>query len=512
MRDTIRRDCVLAALPAAALLALTVIYPLDHDQAVFVYVARVLGEGGVLYRDVWDDKTPGVYLIYALLSWPRTLGMTTTLVRCGDIGWQLATSVMTGLLAERVMAGWPPLARRTALFAASAWYASFYVAQGHFQLAQAEAFAALPLVGACLLASTPELPRPAAWWLGVLLGIAVILKPATLVIATPILWVASAHGPRRRRRLLWMAAGFVSTVAASLAVIGPRAWPHLPDLARYLVRYAGIGQAELGRNLAEWGARYGFAIVLTAIALPVVHRQNRSAGVSLAGAAAAAALVAAVVQGKGLWYHLTPALPFLACGVGCSAALVTPAAPAPRPWARLGIFLLVAVLVPSAFCCWVGSRDARRGLTVLSCRLNGGGSACDAAFLVARERMVLARAVAPWLAPGDSLLVWGSAVSLYLATGSRAPTRFFYDIPLTGAAAPTAWRHEMVERLQASPPAVMVVSRTDRMPAVRGTALSSAELIEAWPELRALVAGRYRVQGEAAGHRIYVRSDRATAF
>src|SRR5689334_18050934 len=35
------------------------------DEGVYQIVGRVLNNGGLLYRDVWDNKPPLLYLIYA---------------------------------------------------------------------------------------------------------------------------------------------------------------------------------------------------------------------------------------------------------------------------------------------------------------------------------------------------------------------------------------------------------------------------------------------------------------
>lgn len=40
--------------------------PFAWDQALFAINARVLNDGGALYRDAWDVKQPGIYLFYWL--------------------------------------------------------------------------------------------------------------------------------------------------------------------------------------------------------------------------------------------------------------------------------------------------------------------------------------------------------------------------------------------------------------------------------------------------------------
>src|SRR5690242_12105898 len=75
-----------------AVLAPTLLYPYGRDQAVFACAGSLIARGGMPYRDIWEVKPPGIYLLYALLAslappgtpptgWPLML-----LVRVADVG------------------------------------------------------------------------------------------------------------------------------------------------------------------------------------------------------------------------------------------------------------------------------------------------------------------------------------------------------------------------------------------------------------------------------------------
>ena len=53
---------------AAVLLAgvLSLPRPLGGDQALFLYIAKSIDHGSLLYRDLWDAKQPGIYIFYAV--------------------------------------------------------------------------------------------------------------------------------------------------------------------------------------------------------------------------------------------------------------------------------------------------------------------------------------------------------------------------------------------------------------------------------------------------------------
>ena len=55
--------CVLAI---AFLLAQLLCFGYGRDQGIYAVVARAMLDGGMPYRDAWDFKPPGIFLIYAL--------------------------------------------------------------------------------------------------------------------------------------------------------------------------------------------------------------------------------------------------------------------------------------------------------------------------------------------------------------------------------------------------------------------------------------------------------------
>src|SRR6185369_14648662 len=59
----------------AALLALRLpafVEPVGNDQSLYLYAADRIRAGGVPYLDAWDQKPPGIALVYAALRgiWP----------------------------------------------------------------------------------------------------------------------------------------------------------------------------------------------------------------------------------------------------------------------------------------------------------------------------------------------------------------------------------------------------------------------------------------------------------
>src|SRR4051812_24037984 len=43
----------------------TIILPFWPDQSIFSIIGKAIAQGGFPYTDAWDQKPPGIYLIYA---------------------------------------------------------------------------------------------------------------------------------------------------------------------------------------------------------------------------------------------------------------------------------------------------------------------------------------------------------------------------------------------------------------------------------------------------------------
>src|SRR5438552_15089103 len=94
MREMRRRPQIstAAALVVGALLVLSPNLPLNRvpseDEGVFLYITRTIAAGGAPYRDGWDHKPPGVYLL-DLLAWANVWrGFVLQAIPLAAAGWR----------------------------------------------------------------------------------------------------------------------------------------------------------------------------------------------------------------------------------------------------------------------------------------------------------------------------------------------------------------------------------------------------------------------------------------
>ncbi len=168
-------------------------YPIS-DGAMFEFGGRAIARGERLYRDVWDNKLPGVFLVDAL--WQRLFGERYALHAAAEVGVGLAVAAMTGAVA-RGFGG--PFAWTAALCAVPLLVASQ-------QVNTTEMYALVPLLGAVLCAQ-----RGRGALAGALIGIAAFFWLPSLLVVAALVAITPKRAP-------WVAAGCALTIVAGGAV------------------------------------------------------------------------------------------------------------------------------------------------------------------------------------------------------------------------------------------------------------------------------------------------------
>jgi hypothetical protein len=474
---------------------------------VFSYVAHVIRSGGLPYRDVWDIKPPGIYLIYrAILG---IAGPSMPAVRAADLVWTCATCLALFALGRRFFG---PIAAA----AAAVWYAAAYFRLEYWAMAQAESFAALPVVLAlaCWWHAWERRSPPLFLTAGILAGLAATLKFTTaLPLVVPIV-ITAALG---RRSESDAGAGFprrvtIGAVLAALGVLAPLSaallwmqstgiWDAYVEIQRgFVAQYVTLNLGSLPvrglRHTSEFLIRYVIPIGLAAAGIVGLRRQGAGLPLLFTAGWALAAVAAVWAQGKFFRYHWTVALPPLCLLAGAGSELAGRALRARLPWARVAA---VALALPVLWSIWSSGPDylaaARRlsGATAPRVYLTrfGAPGRGDFSFV---EDLMAAQYVRAARASRTGLFVWGFEPLVYLLSGSRPPTRFIFAVPLVAPWAPAKWREELMRDLRAHPPEIILVVTNYVYPWASGRAADSAALLKEFPELHAFIQSRYQFQ------------------
>jgi hypothetical protein len=191
--------------------------PFVGDQALFLIGAEKLQAGGVLYRDFWDIKQPGVFTFFLLGG--RMFGFSQVGEHVADLVWQIAFAFA---LVLGLRASFAPM-RLVAAFAPIAVIGSYYAGSSCWHLLQVEELAGLPLFCSAwlMMEALRRSSKRLALVAGIVGGVALSLKLIFLIVlvgilAAVLLTVRAASRETQRLMLLQFVLG-VSVPIACIA-------------------------------------------------------------------------------------------------------------------------------------------------------------------------------------------------------------------------------------------------------------------------------------------------------
>jgi len=395
------------AVPLLVLVAIAVMLPNNptgrdpaEDTGVFFYAAQRLLDGGLPYRDIWDHKPPGVYVVDAA---GLALGG-----RAGIWVVQLAflvAAVVLGYLAMRREFGNVP-----AFVGSLAWLVAsprLFLEQGQTNFVE---FFAVPLQFGALLLSMRPLTISRALAIGVLGGAAVLFKPTLVGIWIAIGLVTLFH---RRRAGAIPIAGIAIGGLIPLLLVGTWAISRgiLADLVDetlvYNRAYASFLPAAQRLSDLIGGLRLTLPsglvlIAFTAWLYAVVTRRLRSPLVFIAVVALPLELVLSTF-GRGYHYYYLAWLPAMGVLAAFGVSELRRLAP-PRP-ARIAL-----VFGTLAMCAQPALLVTRLALTTDAGRFRGA-----AAYVAANSRAE------------DTVFIWGAHTEILFLAQRLAPTRYVYQ-------------------------------------------------------------------------------------
>ena len=299
-------------LAASALIvrATAVAQPLGIDQGLWASAVRGMARGQLLYRDVWEQRPPGIYWMY--LAAFRVLGWDASSVAWLDLAAAAVTTLLIFLVA-RALADRLTGACAAALYAVFTVPAWLYGYGGFLERAVSETFIVVCVCAMAWLAVRWR-QRPStqtALLLGAFAGATLIFKPnAGLYFPALLLWIALF--PRAESEPRRIDASAVAAACAAALVV-----PALTLL--WLWRHDVLNDAKVA--VIDFNRHYvaeGFDVLAYAVLFSkAVWLRIKTEPLWLAGAAGAVAAILALVRRRPL-----PPLVGLAVIWGGTAACV----------------------------------------------------------------------------------------------------------------------------------------------------------------------------------------------
>ncbi len=531
--------CLLVVLGSACLV---LSFDYGRDQAIYALVAREILHGRMPYRDAFDFKPPGVFLVYALarlLFGPAQVG-----IRILEVVAMLTTALGLVHLAKVHFKSSRP-----------GYIAAALASQMHAQLdfwhtAQPETFGGtLTLLGLC--ASTSALAathvgkakRAVPLWLlaGSLFGMAGLMKPplagagavigALAALASLVPRIAPPEAAklsmlvRLVRALTTLGA---TAVGGVLPFVVTLVWfkskgalgdlhevlfvftPHYTKLSWENARF--LGMAYYG--FTEWLVAYSGAMLVGLIALGVARPKADEAPYVVAIASVIVMHIAGVVmQGKFFPYHWGATFPLTAtlAGLGLDKALRWGASKGPIVTLVLASGFVAAAVakapVPNLGQSFL-ERAGRRAAIYVTGPMNQTerDSLASVADVDAAENRAVAEYLKQHTPPDKPVFVWGFECIIYDLADRPLASRYIYNVPQRATWSKEPMQRALMRELAANPPSAIVVEHNDVFGMVTGNNDDSAH--STFDGLTRLIDESYAFDKRIGDFDIYLRDER----
>jgi hypothetical protein len=506
-------------------------YPIARDQATYCVIGQGLLEGKHLYIDFWDNRSPGLAYIYALIV--KVLGTHMWCVGLVDILWLLVISYLLFRFTERYLGSG---AAAVAVIVNASWH----VWAGYWQAAQAETFLMVFVFASFFLMSGQGRgPRLRYFVAGLVFGAAFWTKYNGLamlpvVALLPYLDTSRLDAePRRlglslpwrrwRARIAFFAAGLVA------ALVGVLSYFWLVDSLgafkemqfEVLPRYAAMALERTPHYglwaIAKIQSRLGlWTEVATVVAVLVAWKRRELGQLTPVLFAAALGLLAVVTQIRFHDYYFETCYPFFAMIWGYLGWKVyqgfrsLASACGARHWRLARVLVWVAFVNVVAWPLpaqavnlvvhYQGLAEWWREGEVFYARYPW---APPESHMPDQMRMI--SYMRENLAPGERFFLWGNEPLVYFLTRRRPPTRFNWSLPLMSPWSPPAWRAELVRDLEKSLPRFLIVARHDAVPHIAYSSRDSEEFLRLYPELTIFIHDFYEPAEDLGSFQIYRR-------
>ena len=507
-------------------------YPIGRDQATYCVIGRGLLDGAKLYRDLWDNKPPGIFYLYAAIV--KTFGPAMWSIGLLDILWLLAISACIFRFTERSLGS-------GAAFLTVLANAALHIRAGYWDAGQPETFLMLFIFGSYFLLRAynrhAKLKQAGA---GLLFAAAFWVK-YNAVTFLPFLLLAACLGaveagdaPLRGKPIsisiqktysaIRFAAGFGlgSALIVSVCLFSGSWNAFVEEQFRVLPRYAATAFDGIP-NYWVWAAGriefwLGFWTVCAAlVAVLVAWRRHHLARLAPAVVGAACGFAALAMQIRYQPYYFETCYPFFAIlwAYGMVQAWEGTRALA-RHFAARGwqvARVLTWVLAANLFAVWLPGPAMRMVVNYRAFnrwRHNPAQFYADYSWPGAAEDFRHVLRVVDYLkshsAPANGVYVWGNEPLIYYLSGHRPPVRFVWNLPLIAPWRLPGWRRELVRRLSEVHPRYIVVARDDEVHGLSGTWQDSAHALQSFPALANYLRDSYRPCKDEGTFEIYCRA------
>ncbi len=506
-------------------------FPLGRDQGTYLTIGQGLLEGKQLYRDLWDNKPPGIFIVYAGIA--KLFGRVMWSAAVVDILLLLVISYLLFRFTE------PYLGRAGAALAMMV-HASMHGQMRYYWIAQPETFQV-----ACVLAGYLLMTRRGRWCkascvaAGILLGYACWLKYNAVAFLPFLAFLPyldtsglDQKPPQVSLTIPWrtwlgrvalLLTGLAAAIGIVLAwVVFKGAWPALREMQlEVLPRYAAMGIERNPHYLLSAFIRSNLNLGVwnlwaTLVGLLVAWMRRDLKRFAPLFLAALTSYAAVVMQVRFHDYYFQTCYPFLAA---ISVYIVVSIYEGSRALARnfrkrgwrLAAGLVWIVFAQAVF--WPLPEEFNK-LTMRYEELREWRADSERLYLnypgqlpmeLLRGQFNVIHYLEKNAKPSDGVFLWGSNCLIYYLSGHQAPTRFVSNLGIVSLWAQPSWREELMRDLTNAQPPFIIVTRGDALPTITYVRLDSENYLKIFPKLDSFISENYKLVADFESFVIYHR-------
>ena len=448
----------------------SLVFPEGPDQAIFAWIGSVILDGGVPYRDGVDIKGPLTYYFYALAQ--GLFGRNELSIRVFDLAIIVGGCWLLRRLVLRLTHRNPFGANCAVIF-----FCLMYYGGGYADTAQAEGWGGfLILATVVILLERSVSANLRMTGAGVLIGLAVLIKPTFLIYILLPCTLMGAGAMLSIPSLLLCAASLVATLAvAVLGLLHTQAFGDFLDVLAYLyTTYASIDRPSLTSGLSllpKSVIRFGLLLpyLIAPISLKSLRKSEGGHVVCLIATWTILATATVVIQRRYWHDHWLPAAMALAVilGAGCNALrqryLVNPIYFS--SWGRVLVVVVIvgALGIPAVRAVyvnelWLGYALGFKSQDDYIAQITVPFNQIPVPFNYTELRRV-SNYIDQSTAPDQRLVIWGWDVSLFVLSQRKSSTRFgvFQEVTDEGAVR-DRFRAKFMQDVESRPPDEIIIN------------------------------------------------------
>ena len=507
-------------------------FPLGRDQGTYLTIGQGLLEGKQLYRDLWDNKPPGIFIAYAGIA--RLFGRVMWSAAAVDILLLLIISYLLFRFTE------PHLGRAGAALAMMV-HASMHGEMKYFWIAQPETFQV-----ACVLAGYLLMVRRGRGWkascvaAGIQLGYACWLKYNAVAFLPFLVFLPyldtsglDRKPPRLSLSISWrswfakvalLLAGLAAMIGIVLAwIVLKGAWAAMREMQfEVLPRYAAMGIQRNRHYLLSAFVRTHYFLgvwnlwaALVGLLVAWLRRDLRRFAPLFLAALVSYAAVA--MQLRFHDYYFQTCNPFFAALWAYLVVSIYEGSRALARHLRRRGWKLASGLVWIAFANAIFwplpdefNKLMMRYEELREWRADPetfyAGYPRQLPFELLQGQFEVIHYLEKNAKPSDGVFLWGSNCLIYYLSGHQAPTRFVSNLGIVSLWALPSWREELIRELRNTQPRFIIVTRGDALPTITYVNLDSEKYLEIFPGLDSFIAQNYRPAVEFESFVVYRRN------